>query len=174
MIRSFQGDSPILGKDVFVDDSAVVTGRVELGDDASVWPLVSIRGDLEWIKIGTRTNIQDNSCLHTTHKSRFNPEGAPLTIGDDVTIGHSVTLHGCTIHDRVLIGMNSLVLDKAVVNSDVFVGAHSLVPPGKVLESGYLYMGSPVKQVRALTEKELEFLEYSAENYVNLKNKHMP
>ena len=173
MLRQFQGDSPQLGRQVFVDESAVVTGRVKLGDDASVWPLVSIRGDLEWITIGARSNIQDNSCLHTTHKSEFNPEGAALTIGEDVTIGHSVTLHGCTIYNRVLVGMNALVLDRAVVHDDVMIGANSLVPPGKVLESGCLYLGSPVKRVRPLSEQELLFLKYSAQNYVKLKDAHM-
>lgn len=171
-IRSFNEFSPKIGKKVFVDDSAVVTGQVSLGEDSSVWPCVSIRGDLMPITIGARSNIQDGCVLHTTHQSEFFLKGAALSIGDEVTVGHNATLHGCTIHDRALIGMNALVLDGAVVESHVLLGAGSLVPPGKLLQSGYLYLGNPVKPIRKLSDQELAFFEYSALNYVKLKDLH--
>ena len=171
-IRSYQNHSPTLGNNVFIDASAVVTGRVSLGDDASVWPCVSIRGDLEPIIIGKGSNIQDGAVLHTSHHSPFNDRGYPLTIGDYVTVGHNATLHGCTIGDLCLIGMNAVVLDGVVLEPKVFVAAHSLVTPGKHLEGGYLYAGSPVKKVRALTEQELAFFQYSADHYIKLQQQH--
>ena len=173
MIRTFRGKHPILGERVWVDDSAVIIGDVEIGDDSSVWPLVSIRGDMHQIRIGARTSIQDNSCLHITHPSEFNPQGHPLTIGDDVTVGHMVMLHGCTIGSQVLVGMSSTILDGVTVEDKVVIGAGSLVPPGKKLESGYLYLGSPVKQVRPLTEAELNYFHYACQNYVKLKNEYL-
>lgn len=172
-IRSHKGHTPKLAERVFVDPSAVVIGDVEIGEDSSVWPLTVIRGDMHHIRIGERTSVQDGSILHITHAGPFNPDGFPLAVGSDVTIGHSVTLHGCTIGDRVLVGMNSMVMDGAVVESDVVIGAGSLVPPGKVLESGFLYMGSPCKQIRPLKDKELKFFTYSAGNYVRLKDEYL-
>lgn len=170
-LRTVKGVTPVVGKDCFIDPLACISGDVFLGDEVSVWPFVSIRGDLLPIRIGSRSNIQDNAVLHTTHESRFS-EGSGLTIGEYVTIGHGAICHGCHISDRVLIGMGAIVLDRVVIDSEVIVGAGSLVPPGKHLESGYLYVGSPVKQVRALTETEKEFLKYSAENYVRLSKQH--
>lgn len=172
-IRSFQGHTPRLGERVFVDDSAVVIGDVELGDDASVWPCVVIRGDMHHIRIGARTSVQDGSVLHITHASNYNPAGHPLIIGNDVTVGHSVCLHGCTIGNRVLIGIGSTILDGAIVEDEVVIGAGSLVPPGKRLESGCMYMGSPVKQIRPLKDSERSFFTYSANNYVKLKNAYL-
>lgn len=172
-IRSYQGKTPQLGTRVFVDPSAVVLGDVEIGDDASIWPLVVVRGDMHRIRIGQGTSIQDGSVLHITHAGPYNPDGFPLLIGDEVTVGHQVMLHGCTIGDRVLIGMGSMVMDGAVIESDVVLGAGSLVPPGKRLESGFLYVGRPAKQMRPLTEKELAFFSYSAQNYVRLKDLHL-
>lgn len=169
-IRSYQGKTPKLGAGVFVDDSAVVIGDVEIGDDSSVWPCTVIRGDMHFIRIGARTSIQDGSVLHITHASDYNPEGHALIIGNEVTVGHSVCLHGCTIGNRVLIGIGSTLLDGVVVEDEVVIGAGSLVPPGKRLESGFLYMGSPVKQMRPLKDSERSFFQYSANNYVNLKN----
>lgn len=165
-LRSYQGIAPQLGHQVYIDESAVIIGDIHLDDDSSIWPFVAARGDVNHIRIGKRTNIQDGSVLHVTHKNAENPDGYPLIIGNDVTVGHKVMLHGCTIHDRVLVGMGAIVLDGAVIQEDVMIGAGSLVPPGKLLQSGYLYVGSPVKQVRALTEKEMAFLRQSAQNYV--------
>lgn len=172
-IRSYQGKTPSLGERVFVDSSAVVIGDVELGADSSVWPLVVIRGDMHRIRIGARTSVQDGSVLHITHAGPFNPDGFPLTIGDEVTIGHKVLLHGCTIGSRILVGMGSIVMDGAVIEDEVILGAGSLVPPGKVLESGFLYVGSPVKKARPLTDKERAFFGYTAGNYVKLKDQHL-
>ncbi len=171
-IRCYQGKVPQLGARAFVDDSAVVLGDVELGEDASVWPMAVVRGDMHSIRIGARTSVQDGSVLHITHAGPFNPDGYPLIVGEDVTVGHNVTLHGCTLGSRILVGMGSIVMDGAVVEDEVVIGAGSLVPPGKVLESGYLYVGSPVKQARPLTEKERAFFAYSAANYVKLKELH--
>jgi carbonic anhydrase/acetyltransferase-like protein (isoleucine patch superfamily) len=172
-IRTIGAFTPQLGARVFVDKSAVVSGQVILEEDASVWPQVSIRGDLLPIMIGARTNIQDGAVLHTTHASQYNPEGHALIIGADVTVGHGAILHGCTIHHFCLIGMGSIVLDGAVLESEVIIGAGTLVPPGKKLESGYLYLGSPAKRVRALDAEEKAFLRYSAQKYVELKALHL-
>jgi len=170
-IRSFEGHQPQLPASVFVDKSAVVIGDVEIGEDSSVWPLAVIRGDMHHIRIGARTSIQDGSVLHITHAGPFNEGGWPLSIGDDCTIAHSVTLHGCSIGSRVLVGMGSIVMDGAVVEDHVVIGANSLVPPGKTLASGYLYMGAPAKQVRPLSEKEMDYFTYSSNNYRKLKDR---
>jgi carbonic anhydrase/acetyltransferase-like protein (isoleucine patch superfamily) len=151
-MRSYKGIRPQLGERVYVDSTSVLVGDIRIGDDSSIWPLVAARGDVNHIHIGERTNIQDGSVLHVTHKNAENPKGCPLIIGNDVTIGHKVMLHGCEIHDRVLVGMGAIVLDNVVVESDVMIGAGSLVPPGKVLESGYLFVGSPVNQARLLSD----------------------
>ena len=172
-IRKYQQHVPQLGVRVFVDVSAVVIGDVELGEDSSVWPMTVIRGDMHRIRIGARTSVQDGCVLHITHAGPFNPDGYPLIIGDEVTVGHKVTLHGCTLGNRILVGMGSIVMDGAVVEDEVIIGAGSLVPPGKRLESGYLYVGSPVKQARPLTDKERNFFSYTAGNYVKLKDLHL-
>ncbi|VVO14601.1 gamma carbonic anhydrase family protein [Pseudomonas fluorescens] len=172
-IRTYQNHTPRLGERAFVDSSSVVIGDVEIGADSSVWPLTVIRGDMHRIRIGERTSVQDGCVLHITHAGPFNPNGFPLLIGNDVTIAHKVMLHGCTVGSRILIGMGSIVMDGAVVEDDVIIGAGSLVPPGKRLASGFLYVGSPVKQIRALTDKERAFFTYSAGNYVKLKDLHL-
>jgi carbonic anhydrase/acetyltransferase-like protein (isoleucine patch superfamily) len=172
-IRSYLDYRPTLGPRVFIDDSAVVIGRVTLGADVSVWPLTVLRGDVHDISIGERTNIQDGSVLHNTSASSSPPNGYPLVVGADVTVGHKVILHGCTIGDRVLVGMGAIVMDGAVVESDVIIGAGSLVAPGKVLTTGGLYVGSPANRVRDLRPDELEFLKYSAGHYVKLKDQHI-
>jgi carbonic anhydrase/acetyltransferase-like protein (isoleucine patch superfamily) len=171
-IRPYQGITPKLGERVFVDPSAVVLGDVEIGDDSSVWPLVVIRGDMHRIRIGRCSSIQDGSVLHITHAGPYNPDGFPLIIGDHVTVGHQAMLHGCTIGNRVLVGMGAMIMDGAVVENEVIVGAGSLVPPGKTLKSGYLYVGRPAKPQRELTEQERAFFTYTAENYSRLKDKH--
>ncbi len=172
-VRSYKGITPTLGSGVFIDPSAVVIGDTHLGHDVSVWPCAVIRGDMHAIRVGARTSVQDNAVLHITHASDFNPGGWPLTIGEDVTIGHGACLHGCTVGDRVLIGIGATVLDGAVIESDVVVAAGTLVPPGKKLESGYLYVGSPCKQARPLKDSERQFFKYSANNYVTLKNEYL-
>jgi len=159
---------PKIPDDVFVDPTAVVIGDVEIGSGSSVWPITVIRGDIHRIRIGKRSSVQDGSVLHVTHAGPYNPDGYPLIIGDEVTIGHKVMLHGCTIGNRILIGMGAIVMDGTVVGDEVIIGAGTLVPPGKVLESGYLYMGSPVRQVRPLTEKELDYFRYAAQRYVDM------
>ena len=174
MLRSYKNQLPSLGLRVYVDESAVVIGNVEIGEDSSIWPMAVVRGDMHHIRIGNRTNIQDGSILHITHASeKTNVLGFPLIIGDDVTVGHGVILHGCTLHNECLIGMGSVILDGAIVESQVIIGAKSLVPPGKILQSGYLYVGSPVVQKRPLTKEEIGFLQYSAANYVALKNEYL-
>jgi carbonic anhydrase/acetyltransferase-like protein (isoleucine patch superfamily) len=150
-----------------------VIGDVHIGDDTSVWPHVSIRGDMHRVRIGSRCSIQDNSVLHVTHDSAFDPGGFPLTIGNEVTVGHSAVLHGCSIGNRVLIGIGVIVLDGAVIEDEVVVAAGSLVPPGKKLTSGFVYMGSPCKQARPITQQEKDFFSYGANNYVKLKNEYL-
>ncbi|NVD05896.1 gamma carbonic anhydrase family protein [Vibrio sp. JPW-9-11-11] len=172
-LRSYKGIKPQLGERVYIDSSSVLVGDIKIGDDSSIWPLVAARGDVNHIHIGERTNVQDGSVLHVTHKNAENPQGYPLIIGNDVTIGHKVMLHGCTIHDRVLVGMGAIVLDAAVIEEEVMVGAGSLILPGKVLESGYLYVGSPVKQARPLNDTERAFLQKSADNYVQNKEDYL-
>lgn len=171
--QTYKGKSPKVGQNTYIADSAVLVGDITIDEDASIWPLVAARGDVNYITIGKRTNIQDGSVLHVTRKSPSNPEGFPLIIGDDVTVGHLCMLHGCTLGNRILVGMGAVVMDGAVVQDDVFIGAGSLVPPNKVLESGYLYVGNPMKQARPLKESEMAFLRQSADNYVNLKNDYL-
>lgn len=172
-IRKFKHHAPSLGARVFVDIAATVIGDVELGEDTSVWPGAVVRADMHRIRIGARTSVQDNAVLHITHASDYNPGGWPLVIGDDVTIGHGACLHGCTVGNRVLVGIGACILDGATVEDEVVIAAGTLVPPGKTLERGYLYMGSPCRQARALTTEELRFFEYSAGNYVKLKNDYL-
>ncbi|MEM7027799.1 MAG: gamma carbonic anhydrase family protein [Pseudomonadota bacterium] len=171
-IRDFQDKSPEIAASAYVDDSALVIGDVTIGDDSSIWPMTVMRGDVHSIKIGKRTNIQDASVCHVTHDGKFSPGGQPLTVGDDVTVGHRVLLHACTVGNLCLIGMAATIMDGALVEDNVILGAGSLVPSGKTLESGYLYVGSPVKRVRELNEKELAFLTYSAEHYSKLRAQH--
>lgn len=171
-IRRFEGHSPTLEAGAWVDPTALVTGQVHLGRDASIWPMSVLRGDINRIEIGARTNVQDGTIVHVTHASRFNPRGAPVIVGHDVTIGHKAVLHACTIEERCLIGMGAVVLDEAVIRREVIVGAGSVVPPGKELESGYLWLGAPARKVRPLTDEELEYLGYSADYYVELARRH--
>lgn len=171
-IRRFKDVLPDIHETAYVDETAVIIGDVTIGKDSSIWPMTVARGDVHSIKIGARTNIQDACVLHVTHDGEFSPGGYPLTVGDDVTVGHRVTLHACTVGNCCLIGMSATVMDGVVVGDKVIVGAGSLVPTGKNLDSGYLYVGSPVTRVRKLNEKELAFLEYSAEHYSKLKDKH--
>lgn len=172
-IRPYLNSTPQLSNNCYIDEMSVVIGDVILAENVSVWPFAVIRGDVNHIRIGKNSNVQDHAMLHVSHKKADKPNGSPLVIGEDVTIGHHVTLHGCTIGNRVLIGINSIVLDDVIIPDDVMIGAGTLVPPGKVLESGYLYVGSPAKKVRPLTEKELAFLPYSAQNYVKVSGHYL-
>ena len=172
-IRKFEGKMPEIAESAYIDDSVVITGDVIIAEDASVWPCTVIRGDVNYIRIGARTNIQDGSVLHVTHA---NPEyttstGYPLIIGDDVTVGHKALLHACTIGDRCLIGMGAIVMDNTVVEDEVMIAAGSVVPPNKRLESGHLYIGNPAIKKRPLTDKERAFLSYSAANYVKIAHR---
>jgi carbonic anhydrase/acetyltransferase-like protein (isoleucine patch superfamily) len=171
-VRPFGSEHPALGQRVWVDPAAVVIGRVDIGDDASLWPAAVARGDVNFIRIGARTNIQDGSVLHVTHDGPYSPGGLPLVIGEEVTVGHRVMLHACTIGDRCLLGMSSTILDGAVLEDEVFLGAGSLVPPGKHLQARSLYKGSPAQRIRPLTQEELEMLRYSAAHYVRLKDRY--
>jgi len=171
-IRIFDGVTPTIAESAYIDDMAVVIGDVTIGADASLWPMVVARGDVQSITIGERTNVQDGSVLHVTSDNIFTPGGFALTIGDDVTVGHGAILHACTIGNLCLIGMGATVLDGAVVPDRTMIGAGSLVSPGKKLESGYLYIGSPVRQARPLKQAELDYLEFSSRHYVELKNRH--
>lgn len=171
-LQTYKNKAPILADNAYVHESAVLVGDIHLDTDASIWPLVAARGDVNFIRIGKRTNIQDGAVLHVTRTSINNANGYPLIVGNDVTIGHKAVLHGCTIKNRVLIGMGAIVLDGAVIEDDVLVGAGSVIPPNKVLESGNLYLGNPAKKVRSLTTDEIAFLKLSADNYVKLKNEY--
>ena len=167
-ITAHHGCTPQLASGAWVHPRATVIGEVSLGMDSSVWPGAIIRGDVNSISVGDATNIQDGSVLHVSHKTASDPLGGPLKIGARVTVGHTVILHACTIEDACLIGMGSIILDRALIKTHVLLGAGSLVPEGKVLESGYLYLGRPAKQVRMLSEAELAYFDYSARHYVQL------
>ncbi|MDW3095973.1 MAG: gamma carbonic anhydrase family protein [Gammaproteobacteria bacterium] len=171
-IRTFQNHTPNIHKSSYIDQSALVIGQVEIGADSSIWPMSVVRGDINTITIGERTNIQDGSILHVSHDGEFSPGGASMTIGSDVTVGHSVVLHACTLMDCCLIGIGSVILDKAIVHKHAMVGAGSLVTNGKELDGGYLWMGRPAKKVRKLREREIEYLSYSANHYVKVKRMH--
>ena len=170
---SYLDTAPAIGARVFLHPSCQVTGDVKLGDDSSVWCNTVLRGDVNRIVIGRGSNVQDLTMGHVSHRTPEKPEGSPLIIGDYVTVGHAVILHGCTIGNECLIGMGSIILDDVVIPDRVMIGAGSLVSPGKVLESGMLYLGRPAKAVRALTEEETEFLKKSAEHYMGLKDNYL-
>lgn len=172
-LEHYKGIYPKTGLRNYIHSSAVLAGDIILGDDVSIWPLVAARGDVNVIHIGHRTNVQDGTVLHVTRRSSKNPQGYPLYIGDDVTIGHKCMLHGCTLGNRILVGMGAIIMDGAIIEDDVFVGAGCLVPPNKRLESGYLYVGSPAKQARKLNDEEIAFLKTSATNYVTLKDDYL-
>lgn len=171
-IRSYLEYTPSIAPSAYISPEAVIIGQVEIGEEASIWSMAVARGDVHRIEIGARSNVQDNATLHVTHDSKYCVGGRPLIIGENVTIGHQVTLHACTIEDYCLIGIGAIVLDGAILKPYTLLGAGSLVPPNKVLESGYLWLGNPAKKVRTLTDEELEYLRYSAAHYVRLANKH--
>ena len=172
-LRTYRGHSPQIEASTYIDPAATVIGDVVIGADSSVWPQCVVRGDVNRIRIGARTNIQDATVIHVTHSHTGEPQGHATVIGDEVTIGHRVIVHGCTIEDRCLIGMGSILLDGAVLRRHVLLGAGSLVTEGKELEGGYLWMGRPARRVRRLTEDELAWLAYSALHYVRLKDTYL-
>ncbi len=171
-VRSYQGLEPRIAADAFIDETAVVIGNVEVGAQASIWPTAVVRGDIHRIYIGAGTNIQDGCILHVSHDSRFLPGGAPTIVHERVTVGHKATLHGCEVHDHCLIGIGACVLDRAVLRPRVMLGAGALVPPGKKLEGGWLYVGAPARRARALTDLEQEYLDYAALHYMELAVRH--
>lgn len=172
-IRKFNDHLPDIHPTCFIDETALVLGDVKIGENSSIWPYTAIRGDVNSITIGKNTNIQDNSVLHVTHDGPYNPGGYALNIGNNVTVGHRVILHGCDIADSCLIGMGAVIMDGVVIEPFSLIAAGSLVPPNKRLETGYLWMGSPVKKIRALTSDEIESIQYSSQHYVKLKNQHL-
>ncbi len=167
--RCYAGHQPQLAASVYIDPTATVIGQVTVGDHSSIWPMVVIRGDVNTIVIGRRSNIQDGTVIHVARPQPDNPQGYACQIGDQVTVGHKAMLHGCVIESQVLVGMGAILLDGVVVEEQVLIGAGSLVPPSQRLVSGYLYRGSPVHQVRLLSEQERSYLVTSAEHYVSLK-----
>lgn len=172
-LRTFNGITPHLGDRVYVDPAATVIGDVELGEDVSVWPGAVIRGDMHRIRIGKRSNVQDNAVLHITHDSGYNPGGWPLIIGEDVVIGHRALLHGCTLGNRILVGNGAIINDGVVVEDEIIIGAGCVVPPGKHLESGFVYVGNPCRQARPLKASEKTFFTYSPQNYIKLKDQYL-
>lgn len=171
MIEAFEGRWPVIPESAWVHDSAVIIGDVTLGEAVSVWPTAVLRGDVHRIEVGARTNIQDGAIVHVAHKGPYQP-GHPALIGEEVTVGHRATIHACAVGNRVLVGMGATVLDGAVVEDEVIIGAHALVPMGRRLERGYLYLGSPARAVRALTDTEREQLQYSALHYTRVMARH--
>lgn len=171
-IRSFNSISPKIHGSAYIDKSAVVIGNVSIDEQSSVWPCAVIRGDVQSISIGAYSSVQDNSTLHVTHDSQYTPGGNALIIGNYVTIAHGAVIHGCTIGNEVMVGMNATVLDKAIVEDQVMIGAGAVVGSGKRLKSGYLYVGSPIRQSRKLSGDEITFLRYVAANYAKLKDGH--
>ena len=173
-LRPYLKILPVLGERVYVDPAAVVIGDVVLGDDVSIWPGTVVRGDVNFIRIGARTNIQDGTIVHVTHDGPYTPPGGLATvIGSDVTIGHGAIVHACVIEDACLIGMGATVLDGAVVKKHGFVGAGALIAPGKTVGSGELWLGNPARCVRKLSEQEIEQLYYSAQHYLRLKDRYL-
>ncbi|MBM3726141.1 MAG: gamma carbonic anhydrase family protein [Acidobacteria bacterium] len=162
MIRPFRGAIPKVAASSYIDPSAQVIGQVEIGDESSVWPNVTIRGDVHYIRVGARTNIQDNSVLHVD-----GPD-FPMNIGDRVTIGHSVTLHGCTIEDEALIGIGAVVLNGARIGAGAVVAAGALVPEGAQIPAGALAMGVPARVRRELTADEKARFRENCDHYIEL------
>ncbi|MBK6726592.1 MAG: gamma carbonic anhydrase family protein [Xanthomonadales bacterium] len=173
-IRTYQGQKPRLGQRVYVDVGAHLIGDVELGDDVSLWPGTVVRGDVNFIRIGARTNVQDGSIIHVSHDGPYTrPGGYPTIIGADVTIGHGAIVHACVIEDGCLIGMGATVLDGATIRKNGFVGAGAVIAPGKTVGERELWLGNPAKLVRLLSDRDVESLYYSSTHYVKLKDRYL-
>ncbi|NLA69076.1 MAG: gamma carbonic anhydrase family protein [Gammaproteobacteria bacterium] len=173
-IRPYRGTLPTLGARVYVDPAATVIGDVVIGDDSSIWPGTVVRGDVNFVRIGARCNLQDGTIVHVSHRGPHSRmDGYPTLIGDDVTIGHGAIVHACTIGNGALIGMGATVMDGVVVEDHGYVGAGALVPPGKVVRSRELWLGNPAKRVRVLDAAAVEGLLYSAAHYVRLKDEYL-
>lgn len=172
-LRPFENKYPQIGNDVYIDPQAAVIGDVLIGDEVSIWPMAVVRGDVNRIEIGEKCNIQDAAILHVTHDGPYTPGGRKLILGKGITVGHQAVLHACQIDDYCLIGIGAILLDAVHVEHHVMIAAGAVVPPGKHLQSGYLYMGNPARQTRLLTEEEMANLEYSANHYIRLKNKYL-
>lgn len=171
-IRVFGPKRPKIHETAYVDDAAVLIGDVVVGADSSIWPCAVLRADLFSIQIGERTSIQDGTVMHVTPPGEENPDGYPVVVGDEVTVGHRVILHGCHIEGHSLIGMGSMVMDGAVVEQNVLLAAGSVVGQNRRLEGGFLWAGNPARKLRELTEDELEYFKYGAEVYQALKDQH--
>lgn len=173
-IRTFSDHTPLLGERVYVDRAATVIGAVSLDDDVSIWPGCVLRGDVNSIQVGARTNIQDGTIVHVTHEGPFTrPGGFPTVIANDITIGHGAIIHACQLDEFCLVGMGAIVLDGARVSRYGFVGAGSVVPPGKTVGEAELWLGNPARFIRKLNDREIEQLQYSAQHYVSLKDKYL-
>ncbi|MEN1972763.1 gamma carbonic anhydrase family protein [Luteimonas sp. MJ204] len=173
-IRPYRGTLPKLGERVYVDPAAVVIGDVGIGDDSSIWPGTVVRGDVNFVRIGARCNLQDGTIVHVSHAGPHSRmDGYPTIIGDDVTIGHGAIVHACTIGNGALIGMGATVMDGVVVEDHGYVGAGALVAPGKVVRSRELWLGNPAKMVRVIDDAAVEGLLYSAAHYVRLKDEYL-
>lgn len=172
-IRPFLDKHPTLGQRVYIDPACTIIGEVELGDDVSVWPGTVIRGDVNHVRIGARSNVQDGTVIHVSHASPYNKGGYPTLVGEGVTIGHGCIIHACTIGDYCLIGMGACILDGAVIEANAFIAAGAVVGPGKRVRSGELWAGNPARLMRQLSEKDIEGLRYSADHYVRLKDQYL-
>jgi carbonic anhydrase/acetyltransferase-like protein (isoleucine patch superfamily) len=172
-IRSFHGFSPDVSPSAYIDPAAHVIGHVKVGHDSSIWPTAVVRGDAHLIRIGERTNIQDGALLHVTHDTQYTLGGFALTIGSDVTIGHGAALHGCTVQDAAFIGMNATILDGTLIKRHAFVGAGAVVPQGRIVGEGELWLGNPARCVRLLSSDEVQQIYYAARQYVKLKSHYL-
>ena len=173
VILPYRGILPTIAPDAFIADTAVIIGDVEIGAGSSIWFGCVLRGDVNHIRIGARTNVQDGTIIHVSHHSPYNKVGHPTLIGEEVTVGHGTIIHACTIGDRCLIGMGACILDGAQVMNHGFVGAGAIIGPGKVVGEGELWLGNPGRFVRRLGDKEIESLLYSAQHYVRLKDQYL-
>jgi carbonic anhydrase/acetyltransferase-like protein (isoleucine patch superfamily) len=169
-VRSYRGIAPRIGARAYIDPEACVIGDVTIGEDSSIWPKAVLRGDVNRIVVGARTSVQDGSVLHVTHDGPYSPGGLALSVGDEVTIGHGVMLHACTVGRRCLIGIGAIVLDGAVIEDEVLVGAGAVVAPRSRAASHTLWLGNPAKCVRELSPREIENFAYLAAHYVRVKD----